>query len=44
VKGSDYKIEEIVGSREVLANGGEVRTIDYLAGHSTTGIVKKAQT
>lgn len=42
VKGSDYKIEEIVGHEIVLADGGEVKTIDFLEGFSTTSILKKA--
>ena len=42
VKGSDYKIEEIVGHETVQAKGGEVKTIDYLGGFSTTSIIEKA--
>ena len=42
VKGSDYKIEEIVGHETVQAKGGEVKTIDYLTGFSTTSIIEKA--
>ncbi len=41
IKGSDYTIPEIVGSDIVLKNGGEVHTIDYLPGYSTTLIEKK---
>lgn len=41
VKGSDYKINEIVGGEYVLNNGGEVKTIDFLPGFSTTAIVNK---
>lgn len=41
VKGADYKIENIVGAAEVLANGGEVKTLDFLEGYSTTAIEKK---
>ena len=43
VKGSDYKIHEIVGHQVVTKNGGEVRTIDFLEGFSTTKIVEKAR-
>jgi len=39
VKGSDYKAEEIVGYDIVSAKGGEVVTIDFLEGHSTSGIL-----
>ena len=41
VKGSDYTIEQIIGSDIVLQNGGQVKTIDYLPGYSTTQIEKK---
>ena len=41
VKGSDYSIDEIVGADLVIANGGEVHTIDFLPGYSTTSIEKK---
>ena len=43
VKGSDYKIEEIVGYESVIKNGGNVVAIDFLKGFSTTEIVEKAQ-
>ncbi len=42
VKGSDYKIEDIVGHQIVLENGGEVKTIDFIDGYSTTSIIQKA--
>ncbi|WP_256010804.1 D-glycero-beta-D-manno-heptose 1-phosphate adenylyltransferase [Desertivirga xinjiangensis] len=41
VKGADYSIDQIVGADFVLANGGEVKTITYLEGYSTTAIEKK---
>jgi D-glycero-beta-D-manno-heptose 1-phosphate adenylyltransferase len=41
VKGSDYKAEDIVGYDIVKAKGGEVVTIDFLHGYSTTGIINK---
>lgn len=41
VKGADYTIEQIVGSDLVLENGGEVKTIKYLPGYSTTAIEQK---
>ncbi|MBE0663412.1 MAG: D-glycero-beta-D-manno-heptose 1-phosphate adenylyltransferase [Bacteroidales bacterium] len=44
VKGNDYKIEEIVGYDIVLAKGGEVITVDLLAGYSTTGLIEKLKT
>jgi rfaE bifunctional protein nucleotidyltransferase chain/domain len=41
VKGSDYLAENIVGSDVVKRNGGEVKTIDFVPGYSTTRIVEK---
>jgi len=41
VKGADYSIENIVGAKEVLAIGGEVKTIDFVEGYSSTSIIKK---
>ena len=41
VKGGDWKVEDIVGSKEVIENGGEVKTIPYLEGYSTTSIEQK---
>ncbi len=40
VKGADYNIENIVGAKTVLANGGEVKTIELVEGYSTTNIIK----
>ncbi|MCK5876872.1 MAG: bifunctional D-glycero-beta-D-manno-heptose-7-phosphate kinase/D-glycero-beta-D-manno-heptose 1-phosphate adenylyltransferase HldE [Candidatus Marithrix sp.] len=40
VKGSDYKIEQIAGSDCVLAQGGQVLTLDFLEGCSTSNIIK----
>lgn len=41
VKGSDYTIENIVGSDIVIANGGEVKTIDFVDGYSSSLIINK---
>ena len=41
VKGSDYKPEDIVGYDILKAKGGEIITIDFLEGYSTSGIVDK---
>ncbi len=41
VKGNDYSIENIVGAKEVLANGGEVKTISLVEGFSTTSTIEK---
>jgi len=43
VKGSDYTIDTIVGAKEVIANGGEVKTIDLVEGYSSTSIIKRIQ-
>lgn len=41
VKGNDYSIENIVGAKEILANGGEVKTISLVEGFSTTNTIEK---
>ena len=41
VKGGDYRPEEIIGGKEVLKNGGEVRVLAYRDGRSTTQIINK---
>ncbi len=41
VKGADYSIEQIVGADIVLASGGEVKTVHYLEGYSTSAIERK---
>ena len=41
VKGGDYTIEQIAGSKEVIANGGEVKIVTIVEGFSTTGIIAK---
>ncbi len=43
VKGSDYKMEEIVGHDIVTATGGRVTRLDFVEGYSTSGILKKLQ-
>jgi D-beta-D-heptose 7-phosphate kinase/D-beta-D-heptose 1-phosphate adenosyltransferase len=39
VKGGDYKIEDIAGGAEVIANGGEVQVLNFEDGCSTTNII-----
>lgn len=39
VKGGDYSIDQIVGSKEVIANGGRVVINPIVEGFSTTGII-----
>ena len=41
VKGGDYKPEEIVGAKDVLQNGGEVRVLAYRDGQSSSRIIDK---
>lgn len=41
VKGADYTIDKIVGAKTVLNNGGQVQTIPFLKGYSTTSIINK---
>ncbi|HEY5369813.1 MAG TPA: D-glycero-beta-D-manno-heptose 1-phosphate adenylyltransferase [Hanamia sp.] len=41
IKGGDYKIDTIVGAREVMEAGGKVEIIPLEAGFSTTGIIDK---
>jgi len=41
VKGADYKPEDIVGYDIVKNKGGEIVTIEFLEGYSTTAIEKK---
>lgn len=41
VKGADYQPEEIVGYDLLKARGGEVKTIEFLEGYSTTKIIDK---
>ena len=41
VKGGDWKEEEIIGADEIKKAGGEVRSIPFVTGFSTTVIIKK---
>ena len=41
VKGGDYSVEQIAGSKEVIANGGRVVINPTLEGFSTTAIIKQ---
>ena len=43
VKGGDWKPEQIVGSDIVLANGGEVKSLKFIDGHSTSTLISKVQ-
>lgn len=39
VKGGDYTLEAIVGAELVLARGGQVQTVSYENGYSTTNLI-----
>jgi D-beta-D-heptose 7-phosphate kinase/D-beta-D-heptose 1-phosphate adenosyltransferase len=41
VKGGDYTIETIVGADIVLKRGGEVKSLSFVEGYSTTGIEER---
>ncbi|HRI25855.1 MAG TPA: D-glycero-beta-D-manno-heptose 1-phosphate adenylyltransferase [Ferruginibacter sp.] len=41
VKGGDYTLEQIVGAKEVMANGGVVKIVPILEGFSTTSIIER---
>lgn len=41
IKGADYSVENIVGAKEVIANGGEVKTITFVEGYSSTSIINR---
>ncbi len=41
VKGKDYKVKNITGSKEVLSKGGQVKTIKLIKGVSTSNLIKK---
>lgn len=41
VKGGDWQPQDIIGSDIVLLNGGEVKSLPYIQGYSTTNIEQK---
>ena len=41
VKGGDYKMEDIVGHREVSSRGGQVISIPLLEGYSSSSIIDR---
>ncbi|TNE99059.1 MAG: D-glycero-beta-D-manno-heptose 1-phosphate adenylyltransferase [Deltaproteobacteria bacterium] len=44
VKGGDWTPDQIVGSDFVMSNGGEVRSLSFKDGYSTTNIIQKINT
>lgn len=41
VKGGDWRLDRIVGKEIVEASGGQVLSIPYETGHSTSGIIER---
>jgi rfaE bifunctional protein nucleotidyltransferase chain/domain len=41
VKGGDWPVEKIAGSKFVLAKGGEVKSLPFHPGHSTTSLIER---
>lgn len=41
VKGGDWAVDQIVGSDLVLKSGGEVKSLTFVNGFSTTGTIEK---
>tara|TARA_B100001778_G_C18180473_1_gene446686 strand:- start:135 stop:599 length:465 start_codon:yes stop_codon:yes gene_type:complete len=41
VKGGDYNIEDIVGYQDVIQNGGQVKTLSFYDGYSSTNYINK---
>lgn len=44
VKGGDWKIDQIVGAPFVMSYGGQVMSLQFVDGKSTTKIIEKAKT
>jgi D-beta-D-heptose 7-phosphate kinase/D-beta-D-heptose 1-phosphate adenosyltransferase len=42
-KGGDWQVDQIVGGADVLSWGGEVRSIPFVEGRSTTRLIEKAR-
>ena len=43
VKGGDWKIDQIVGGKEVVSWGGDVFSLNFVNGYSTTSLINKIQ-
>jgi len=43
VKGGDWSVDQIIGSKQVIEGGGEVFSLNFVDGFSTTGIIEKIQ-
>lgn len=42
-KGADYKINDVIGGKEIKKTGGKVIIVDLLKGISTTSIINKSK-
>ena len=43
VKGGDWQPHQIVGSDIVIKDGGKVKSLAFVEGHSTTSLIEKIQ-
>ena len=43
VKGGDWKVDQIVGGKEVVSWGGQVKSLPYVEGKSTTQTIERAR-
>ena len=43
IKGGDYTVEQVAGSKEVIENGGRVVINPIVEGYSTTGLIKRIE-
>ena len=41
VKGGDWPVDKIVGADHVLRNGGEVKSLPFVSGYSTSATIEK---
>jgi rfaE bifunctional protein nucleotidyltransferase chain/domain len=41
VKGGDWTVDKIIGAELVLDNGGEVRSLPFIEGYSSTALIDK---
>jgi len=41
VKGGDYNIEDIVGYQTIMQNGGQVKTLSFYEGYSSSNYINK---
>jgi D-beta-D-heptose 7-phosphate kinase/D-beta-D-heptose 1-phosphate adenosyltransferase len=44
VKGGDWNVDQIAGADSVIANGGEVRVLEFKPGRSTTALINAIRT